>query len=57
MKRRNNQNVLEVEQGLPQMKKTTNEIRYLPCPLNLQKPRLYLTNMRILHLINSCYNN
>ena len=49
MKRKNYQKVLVVEQGLLQYRKRkiTNEIRSPPCPENLQKPRLCLTNMRI----------
>ena len=53
MKRKINQKVLVVEQELLQYleRKITNEIRSLPCPVKLQKPRLYFTNIRMLQLI------
>ena len=53
MKRKINQKVLVVEQELLQYlkRKITNERGSLPCPLKLQKPRPYFTNMRMLQLI------
>ena len=55
---KNNKYLLQ-NKGLLQYckRKFSSEIRFLLCPVNLQKARLCFTDMRILQLINTCNNN